>query len=138
MLVEVNTTIRPKDAYTWHVQYQDGTATDEYDEARPDGRGWAEIGEKPVKDVWLMGPDLSVHSGYKMNVPQGATPVFFRRRRAVINLNNDSMTGQGAIHCIGWTRGEKGVYLFVFDDGSTLLTDDLEAVHHGTTVSDHL
>lgn len=116
--------IQAKDAYQWRVTYQDGTTTDEYDELRSDGRGWAEREAKPVQAVTLTQDGVAAQS---IPIPEGAEPVFFRRR--FISL--DPVTGEGGrktVHCIGWTHGEEAVYLFVNDNGSTLLTADFQAV----------
>lgn len=116
-----------QDAYQWHVAYVDGTSTSEYDDARPDGRGWAERDAKPVRAITLTRRGQAVEAA-NIPVPDGATPVFFRRRRRSINLQVGTQTSLPAAHCIGWKRDSDAVYLFVFDDGSTLLTDDLQAV----------
>lgn len=101
--------------YSWQVTHEDGTTTSEYD--RPDGLGFAEV-EKPVKAVSLVADGAVTHC---VHVSIGAEPVFFRRRRIVLNAENEQ---HSTIHCIGW----RGVYLFVFEDGHVLLSDDLQAV----------
>lgn len=116
------------DAYHWVVTYQDGTHLQEFDEPGSIGRGFAEIGDQPVKDIWLMRPDPNLNYGHHVTIPDGAMPVFFRRRRIVIDPVDSNVTPQLAAHCIGWKRGAEAVYLFVFDNGSTLLTNDLQAV----------
>ena len=109
------------DLYQWVVIYQDGTFTEEFDALRPDGRGFSEIEEKPIMGIELWGKSLSIR---RVSVPKDAQPIFFRRRY----IGLDGSGQQRTVHCIGWKRGEAGVYLFVFDDGSTLLSDDLQAV----------
>jgi hypothetical protein len=124
------------DAYTWSVAYIDDTVLHEFDEDRPDGRGWSEVGfdersdvsNKPVKIIMLATPEVDrVH---RVVVPQDAKPVFFRRRYVMINTSGqeNSDTSGCLAHCIGWKRGEEAVYLFVFSDGSSLLSSDLQAV----------
>lgn len=115
-----------KDVYVWGVTYHDGTWMSEYE--RPEGRGWAEIGDKPVKEVWLSIPHPNIDYGHRVLIPQGATPVFFRRRTLTINPNTSEQTQEPTVHCIGWKHDNKACYLFVFNDGSTLLTDNLQAV----------
>lgn len=115
------------DVYTWQVTYRDGTSTNEYDEVRPDGRGWHEREDKPVQTVALLwtGETTEVAS---IALPDNSTPVFFRRRTLTVNPNTNERTQDPTVHCIGWKRGDKACYLFVFSDGSTLMTDNLQAV----------
>ena len=122
-----------KDAYTWRIMYRDETTLDEYDADYPSGRGFAEANTAQVKALALLPTGgLSPHS---LLIPDGdlypAKPVFFRRRRIEI----DPIIGtqhRNTTHCIGWTQWIDNtvieVYLFVFEDGSTLLTDNLQAV----------
>ena len=115
-----------KDVYRWLVAYKDGTYLGEYD--HPNGLGWAEIGDKPVKAVWLLRSDPNADYGHRVDLPRGATPVFFRRRSIELRLDDEQQIARPAIHCIGWKQGEQAIYLFVFEDGSTLLSTDLQAV----------
>ena len=112
-----------QDIYKWVVVYQDGTFTEEFDDARPDGRGFAELEDKPIMGVelWESPPVSSVH---RVSVPNGAIPVFFRRRYIALTGIGERNT----VHCIGWKREESACYLFIFPDGSSLMTDDLQAV----------
>lgn len=118
-------TEQTKDVYTWRVTYQDGTATDEFDESRPDGRGFAEREDKPVQTITLARGEVEVQS---MSIPEGAESVFFRRRFILFDPNTNEQTLRHTVHCIGWKRGEEASYLFVYNDGTTFLTDDLQAV----------
>jgi hypothetical protein len=111
-----------KDAYTWTAFYEDGSSIREYD--HPDGHGFAVVDSAQVKRLALV-CDLRSHS---VVVPSGAEPVFFRRRSIIVNLVDESTESRQTVHCIGWKHDDKAVYLFVFEDGSTLLTDDLQAV----------
>jgi hypothetical protein len=108
------------DVYKWCATYRDGTQIPEYDESRPDGRGFAEVNASQVAT-------LELSSAHKVAIPHGATPVFFRRRRMELNPGDDSAVSRGTTHCIGWEQGESACYLFVHEDGSTLLTNDLQA-----------
>ncbi len=122
----MNTQIAQRDLYTWQVRYVGDTWELEYDDERPDGRGWAEIEQAQVRciDMIPTGPG-HVHS---VLIPTGATPIFFRRRKIELNPSSNEEPQRSTVHCIGWKRGESGVYLFVFEDGSALLSDDLQAV----------
>lgn len=111
------------DLYTWHVTYRDGTTINEYDEAHPQGRGFADVDGAQVKTLVLSSPDVC--ASYRVDISQGALPVFFRRRR--IEITPDGAGTQQTVHCIGW-KESSAVYLFVWGDGSTLLTSDFQAV----------
>ena len=128
-----------QDVYTWRVVYQDGSITDEYDEQRADGRGFAEREDKPVRAVMLV-PTDGILAHQAVLIPGNAEPVFFRRNALPINLGSDGPQ-QASIYCrcIGWkcvsdakneaskSEGSE-IYLFVFNDGSTLLSEDVQAV----------
>jgi len=109
------------DVYKWRAIYHDGTQIPEYDESRPDGRGFAEADASQVAT-------LELSSDHKVAIPHGATPVFFRRRRMELNPSNDNVVSNTTLHCIGWRQEESACYLFVSEDGSTFLTNDLQAV----------
>lgn len=118
--------IATKDALTWSVVSHDDTQIPEFDEARPDGRGFAEIDKAQVKFLDLNTADLLAK--HRVLIPDGAEPVFFRRRAIVLNLETEQETGRSTTHCIGWKKGDEACYLFIFEDGSTLLTSDLNAI----------
>lgn len=106
------------DIYSWRVTYHDDTEITE-DQAG----GFANVDQARVKAVELRpgwGDDL-----HRVEVPDGAVPVFFRRRQIVVSP--EGLTPGSITHCIGWKRGDEAVYLFVQSDGSTLLTNDLQA-----------
>lgn len=116
-----------QDTYTWQVQYTDGTLTNEYDEARPDGREWSAREEKSVQSIILL-PVEQATEVHSIPIPEDATPIFFRRRSIAFNPNTGEQQSRPTVHCIGWKRNTEAVYLFVFDSGQTLLTNDLQAV----------
>jgi hypothetical protein len=122
-----------RDIYTWEVTYADGSIMGEYDDTRQDGRGWAEIGDQTVKAVMLTPSDATWYEAHRVTIPKDAKPVFFRRRRVEINPNGEEQPPVSTVHCIGWKRGGSdvypmgAVYLFIYADGSTLMTDDLQA-----------
>jgi hypothetical protein len=122
----IDITTKAKDVYEWRVTYHDGRQVPEFDEERPDGRGFLEIDSSQVKRLrLLLSSGIPAHV---VTIPDGATPVFFRRRTISINPNNDTTAKRPVKHCIGWKKDEQAVYLFVFSDGSTLLTTDKQAV----------
>lgn len=114
-----------KDAYTWSVFYDDASLMSEYD--REEGCGFADVDQSRVKALFLFptcGEGLPYNS---VAIPQGATPVFFRRRSIELSLSGDEGK-RSTTHCIGWKRDDEASYLFIFDDGNTLLTNNLQAV----------
>jgi hypothetical protein len=114
-----------KEAYTWAAIYTDGSFIAEYEPGCPEGHGFAEVDSTRVKQMRIASNDLHLRSHY-IEIPEGATPVFFRRRSIALQPSGGETLPTA--HCIGWKQGESAVYLFVFNDGSTLLTNDLQAV----------
>jgi hypothetical protein len=111
-----------KDVYAWRVTYHNGLQLNEEDAAQ----GFASVDQLQVKRLRL----LDASSGIPVHIvtiPQGATPIFFRRRSIELNPNTDEQAHK-TVHCIGWKKGDEAVYLFIFEDGSTLLTNNLQAV----------
>lgn len=119
------------DVYLWCVIYRDGSHIREDD--HPNRYNWkvAQQQGKSIKEVWLLLPDQSVDYGHVVSIPEDAEPVFFRRRYTTISLNGPitgAETPQKTVHCIGWKQGEQGLYLFVFENGSTLLSNNFQAI----------
>lgn len=122
------------DGWTWRVHYSDNTMFDEVD---PDGttHGFKEVDLPRVAIVeWIpVGEGLAGHI-VKIDSLSGMRPILFRRRTRIINPNveGDEGTEGPVIHCIGWQKTVQGVnvasYCFLFDDGSSLTTDDYQAV----------
>lgn len=112
-----------KDAYTWRAVYDDDQ-TAIYENAE---NSFADVDQTRVKTILLL-PLVEGLQPHRMDIPSGAQAIFFRRRSIEINLVQEASTPRPTVHCIGWKRGDQAVYLFVFDDNSTLLTDNLQAV----------
>lgn len=128
----IDISINAPDAYIWCATYHNDVQTPEYDHERPDGRGFAEVDNAQVKalELWpvLLSPEnQQMIPPHRVNVPNGATPVFFRRRKIIMNPNTNQQD-LVTTHCIGWKSDTDACYLFVFDDGSTMLSKDLQAV----------
>jgi hypothetical protein len=115
-----------RDLWTWCAIYKDGKVLYEYDEDGTE-HGFREVQPDQVESLCLL-PSSTDQKSYTVRVnPKKVTPVFFRRRS--IHMRSDGEeAGRSVIHCIGWEDKDKSSYLFVFEDGSTLLTDDLNAV----------
>lgn len=110
-----------KDAYVWCAIYADDTLLAENAE-----NCFADVDQSRATSLLLIRLDGGL--SHRVDVPPGATPIFFRRRSIEINLVQEASVPRPTVHCIGWKRGDEACYLFVFDDGSTLLTSDLQAV----------
>jgi hypothetical protein len=114
-----------QEAYTWYALYKDDDIISEYD--RPEGRGFVEVDQDRVKALVLI-PSQVTGATHQVEVPHGATPIFFRRRSITIDPLQGETGNRVTTHCIGWKRGDKAMYLFIHGDGSTLLSTDLQAV----------
>lgn len=109
-----------KDAYTWQVYLSDNTIVPEADNL------FAGIDQTKIRQIDLLPTGQGhVHS---VQIPQDATPEFFRQRRTAISLMDGQEMPLPTVHCIGWKRGEHLVHLFIYDDGSVLLTDSPQAI----------
>jgi hypothetical protein len=122
----------PQDTYTWRVFYEgDEHATlGEYD--RAEGVSFAEACKETVAEIALCSASSPQEIRHIVQVPPGATPVFFRRRSLMIDPMATEGNGkyQATAHCIGWKRPETGeeVYQFILDHGVSILTSDLQAI----------
>lgn len=110
------------DVYQWCILYRDDVLLHEEDAEQ----GFASVKRNQVKLLTLI--PLQGVPPHHVNIPIGATPVFFRRRSIEVNLMQEQSTARPTVHCIGWKQGDTASYLFVFEDGSTLLSSDLQAV----------
>lgn len=122
--------IHTNHAYIWSVTYHDGSQIHEFDDPNSTGRSFAEVDSNRARLLELQ-PNTEQARRQSVLVPLGALPIFFRRGRTEIKFESGAAE-HTTIHCIGWKRDDQAVYLFVFADGSTLLTNDPQVVHHGT------
>lgn len=116
------------DAWVWRAEYTDGTALDEFDEGGD--HGFREIDQSRLRRFLLI--PTQDHLATHALMPTGdARPIFFRRRSTEINHSGDVESSR-TVHCIGMqqTVGGRNVKagVFLFDDGSLILTNDLELV----------
>jgi hypothetical protein len=116
--------VNVQDIYTWRAYY-DNNATDYLDESHAVA-GFGSVDLARCTSITLINQaNLTL---YVVEVPAGAQAVFFRRRRVAISLSDESCKPQGTVHCIGWKRSDEEVaYLFVYEDGSALLSNNLQA-----------
>ena len=122
------------DVWHWRVTYQDGSTFDEVD---PDGRehGWAEVvavaeGHAGISQIALIPqfPDLAEKI---MHVPPGVQPRCFRRRTRQVTVSADGLQTEElpSVTCLALENGQgQGLYLFLWEDGRLLLTDDFQAI----------
>lgn len=116
-----------RDLYGWIVMYPDGIVVSEQD--TQEGLPFAAVAHTPVSSVALVQGSPQRKIRHMVQVPLGAAPIFFRRRRLILDPEVRMVSGGGTTHCIGWQRDTgEATYLFVFADGGTLLTDNLNAV----------
>jgi hypothetical protein len=110
------------EAYTWRALYPDDFL-DECDATQ----GFASVDQDRLCCLALY--DCAGELSHRVDVPQGAQGVFFRRRSTEIGLSPDEPGHFSTIaHCIGWKRDGEAVYLFVLDNNSTILTNNLQAI----------
>lgn len=116
-----------QDAWQWVAHYVDGETLPEYDAGHPTGRGWKDVDLTRVAYVVLQSqmPHLAHHV---LKLPVGAEPVFLRRRVIGLDPVTDQETSRATITLLGWRRGDKESFVFYFEDGSSLISDDLNAV----------
>ncbi len=112
---------RVLETYTWRVVYHDERGGIHENAAN----SFADVDQSRVKSLFLV--PLRGGPPHRVSIPKGAQPLFFRRRRIELNPNTDEQTHK-TVHCIGWKRDDEAVYLFVLDDNSTLLSDNLQAI----------
>lgn len=118
-----NSNIMGEEAYTWCAVYE--IPDDEFVCVQETAENsFADVDLSRTRVLLLLTPDGRL--AHRVDIPSGAMPLFFRRRQIVINP--DEQEKAPTIHCIGWKRGNEATYHFVFEDGSTLLTDDLQAI----------
>lgn len=109
--------------YTWSVIYRDDTTMPEFDGNRR--RGFKEADNGQIKTVELKPLDNQPLPSHRVNIAEGATPVCFRRHKGMDSITNKP---DYTMHCVGFQCMYDACYLFVYEDGSTLLTSDLQAV----------
>jgi len=120
-----------KDAYTWRVEYTDGS---QLSEITDDGVilpfGAVEMGRvRALGVVAVEGEDAPL---FMVWIKPGQRPIFFRRRGIELDPNNGKQTALPATTCIGWQETKRGSnvasYLFITPDGTVILTSDPKAV----------
>jgi hypothetical protein len=111
------------EAYTWRAIYDDDR-TAVYENIH---NSFADVDQARVKTVLLV-PLTEGRAPHRLDIPQGAQALFFRRRRVELNPHDEQIQTLPPVHCIGWKKNTQAIYLFVFENGSTLLTENLQAV----------
>ena len=109
------------DLFSWCAYYGNVEALREEQASQ----GFASVDQGRITHIGLL---LGEKAEHIVSVPAGAQVVFFRRRSVEFSLTGENNQQLATIHCIGWKKSEQAVYLFVFENGRTLLTDDLQAV----------
>lgn len=127
---EIATCADCRDAWTWLVVYRDGSMLHECDGQNPHA-AYADIDIEQVDKMAL----IPLRDGLPQLVVQiapGMRPIFFRRRLIELQIADGDTVGSQTIHCLGYSTNGNGPrtehFTFVFDDGSTLLSNDRNAV----------
>lgn len=105
-----------RDVYTWHVEYVDGEILTEAD-AEALGGAWDHVDNDRVRAIILM-PVQSDRQPVIARLPDGATPIFFRRRTRTLETQEE----QESITCLGWKTDHAASYLWVWDGGKVAMT----------------
>lgn len=103
--------------YTWRAYYGE-TLLDELD-----GQAFSHLDTHGITSLVLL--DRELRPLYAVQVPCGAQPIFRRREQQIIRAGESVYQ---TIHLIGWQHETEGAYLFAFEDGSCLLSDNFQAV----------
>ena len=118
---------RCTDLWWWLVQYQDDTILPECQGTSMPHAAWGHVDTTRVKNIVLVPRQSGLE---QVVVDVGAnSPVFFRRRYKELNISGGQQVSQQNIHCLGYEAADgTGNYVFVFEDGSVLLSTNLNAV----------
>jgi hypothetical protein len=118
---------RCTDLWSWLVQYHDETILPECQGTSMPHNAWAKVEKTKVKNIVLVPRKPGLE---QVVVDVGAhSPVFFRRRYKELNISGGQEVSQQNIHCLGYEAADgTGNYVFVFEDGSVLLSTNRNAV----------
>jgi hypothetical protein len=109
--------------YTWRAVYDHGESC----HCENEDNSFTEVDKSRVTTLLLL-PLAIGGTVHYIDVPSDAEPIFFRRRSVECSLTDGSRIQHPTKHCIGWKNDATAQYLFVFEDDTTLLTNDLQAV----------
>lgn len=112
----------------WLVTYRDGRVFPEYG---VDGhaRSWGDAPHEGVEELLFM--DMQAGLLVKVEVPEGAEPVLFRRHRIEVDPTSGGEIGHTMIPCVGWRKDGEEHYRFALAGeapGQWLETSDFQAV----------
>lgn len=125
------------DLWLWRAYYKDGTFLDELD---ADGtlHGFKDVDlEKCVALQWIPTVEGLPAPHVRINLDKGERGLLFRRRGRIFDPNIGRDIGAMPVyHCIGWEVPNEdpslapvhASYLFLFEDGSIMMTADKQAV----------
>jgi hypothetical protein len=118
-----------RDHWAWVVIYRDQSMVYECQGSTAPHAAWKDVNPRLVSAITLL-PRLRLAGRHEVivHIPQGSTPVMFRRRQIELNMTGGEQSNTQTIHCLGYEAADHGSYLFVFEDGSTLLTNNRNAV----------
>lgn len=118
------------DLWYWEAIYDDGTTLEELED---DGtlHGFREIDQERLV-AFILRPLLPHLPQYAVQLNPGKRLIFFRKRRKTLDMNTGEQRDEPPYQCIGYQETVNGKnvksYVFVNIEGSSLLTDEMDAV----------
>lgn len=118
------------DPWYWEAIYDDGATLEELED---DGtlHGFREIDQERLV-AFILRPLFPHLSQYAVQLNPGKRLIFFRKRRKTLDMNSGEQRDEPPYQCIGYQETVNGKnvksYVFVNIEGSSLLTDDHNAV----------
>ena len=128
-----------QDAWHWVAHYTDNGTIGEYeldDDGNEVAHSWQHIDMSKFHYLELI-PQRPWLGRHILALPDGARPIFFRRRLALQELDSQQVVDSGIrpITCIGWQKTVEGKnvasFTFLLEDGTSVLSDDRDAVYFG-------
>lgn len=131
--------IRVDTSYIWEAIYDDGQSSLVEWERMENGEiiqhGFREIALEQTTGMILHaigGREGQGAISVKIDATGGMRPIFFRRHQSTLNFETGEVTKHEPIHVLGWQRTVHGTnvssYVYIFPDGSLLLSDRHDAV----------
>lgn len=117
------------DKWTWVATYFDGRILDE---CGPEHHVFADIDQDNLSTLAWEPRDDSLPM-VCVQVGPGSLPILFRRRLLTVDFSGaGEPQPPNVVHCVGTIRAvgneTVGSYTFVFENGSVLVSDNLQAV----------
>lgn len=126
MLSLLRTRTEPTEDLTWITQHADGAV---FPEIGPDGdaRGWKHKPDSPVVAIELVAQRLT-HHDLRIEIPEGAMAVFFRRRYLSVAVGDGSVERTDGLTVVGWESAAEQWYLVIDAAGNNRTVRDMAAI----------